>query len=306
MLFGSGEIYFAMLLSYLLMFLIAVFAGFFGALVGIGGGIVIVPALSVIFHLPIHTAIAASIVSVIATSIAGARSYVDQQITNVRLGMFLEISTTLGALLGALIGVMVRGWVLALTFAALVFYMAIISFRTRKTEDKMIRAGVYGEGVSSDTISLSLRLAGNYHDAAMQTEVNYMATRTVEGSLISSFAGIASGMLGVGGGIIKVAAMNSLMGIPMKVAVATSKFMIGVTAAISAVVYFIAGGINFYVVAPVALGTMLGATLGSAVMNKLRSRVIKTIFFVLMLYLGYQMLARGLSSGFGINLPGTL
>ena len=104
-------------------------------------------------------------------------------------------------------------------------------------------------------------------------------------------------MLGIGGGVIKVAAMNSIMGIPMKVAVATSKFMIGVTAAISAVVYFIAGGINFYVVAPVALGTMLGATFGSAVMNKLKSRVIKTIFFVLMIYLGYQMLAKGLSSG---------
>lgn len=113
-------------------------------------------------------------------------------------------------------------------------------------------------------------------------------------------------MLGIGGGVIKVAAMNSIMGIPMKVAVATSKFMIGVTAAISAVVYFIAGGIDFYVVAPVALGTMLGATFGSAVMNKLQSRVIKTVFFVLMIYLGYQMLAKGLSSGFNINLPGLL
>ncbi len=306
LLFGFAKIYFAMLLSYILMFLIAIFAGFFGALVGIGGGIVIVPALSIIFHLPIHTAIAASIVSVIATSIAGARSYVDQQITNVRLGMFLEISTTLGALIGALIGVMVQGWILGMIFAALIFYMAIFSFRTRKTEDKLLEAGVYGIEASSDKISNYMQLAGEYHDAAMQKEVYYKATCTIEGSLISSLAGIGSGMLGIGGGVIKVAAMNSLMGIPMKVAVATSKFMIGVTAAISAVVYFIAGGINFYVVAPVALGTMLGATLGSAVMNKLRSRVIKTVFFVLMLYLGYQMLARGLSSGFGINLPGML
>lgn len=288
------------------MFLIAVFAGFFGALVGIGGGIVIVPALSIIFHLPIHTAIAASIVSVIATSIAGARSYVEQQITNVRLGMFLEISTTLGALIGALIGVMVQGWILAMIFATLILYMAIVSFRTRKTEDKLLEPGVYGTGAFNDRISDYMKLAGDYHDAAMQKEVYYKATRTIEGSLISSLAGVGSGMLGIGGGVIKVAAMNSLMGIPMKVAVATSKFMIGVTAAISAVVYFIAGGINFYVVAPVALGTMLGATLGSAVMNKLQSRVIKTVFFVLMLYLGYQMLAKGLSSGFDINLPGLL
>jgi hypothetical protein len=295
-----------MFVMYFIMFLIAIFAGFFGALVGIGGGIVIVPALSVIFHLPIHTAIAASIVSVIATSIAGARSYVDQQITNVRLGMFLEISTTLGALVGAVIGVMVHGWILAVTFAALIFYMAIVSFRTRKKEDKMIETGAYRDGVSSDKISRSLKLTGNYHDVAMHREVDYEAKRTIQGSLISSLAGIGSGMLGIGGGVIKVAAMNSLMGIPMKVAVATSKFMIGVTAAISAVVYFIAGGINFYVVAPVALGTMLGATFGSAVMNKLQSRVIKTVFFVLMIYLGYQMLAKGLSSGLNINLPGLL
>lgn len=306
MLFGFVEIYFPMLESYALMFLIAIFAGFFGALVGIGGGIVIVPALSVVFHLPIHTAIAASIVSVIATSIAGARSYVDQQITNVRLGMFLEISTTLGALVGAFIGVMVRGWILAEVFSLLIFYMAIVSFRTRETEDKMIETGVYDRDISSDSVSRSLKLAGNYHDGALRTEVNYQATRTIEGSLISSLAGVGSGMLGIGGGVIKVAAMNSLMGVPMKVAVATSKFMIGVTAAISAVVYFIAGGINFYVVAPVALGTMLGATIGSAVMNKLHSRFIKTIFFFLMIYLGYQMFAKGMSSGFGISLPGLL
>ena len=306
MLFGFAEIYFSMLISYILMFLIAIFAGFFGALVGIGGGIVIVPALSIIFHLPVHTAIAASIVSVIATSIAGARSYVDQQITNVRLGMFLEISTTLGALVGTLIGVMVHGWILAEIFAALILYMAVFSFRTRKTEDKMIETGIYDNGIPRDRISRSLKLAGNYHDAAMGAEVNYQATRAIEGSLISSLAGIGSGMLGIGGGVIKVAAMNSLMGIPMKVAVATSKFMIGVTASISAVVYFIAGGIDFYVVAPVALGTMLGATLGSAVMNKLHSRVIKTVFFILMLYLGYQMFAKGLSTGFNINLPGML
>ncbi len=295
-----------MFVMYFIMFLIAIFAGFFGALVGIGGGIVIVPALSIIFHLPIHTAIAASIVSVIATSIAGARSYVDQQITNVRLGMFLEISTTLGALVGAIIGVMVHGWILAVTFAALIFYMAVVSFRTRKADDKMIESGAFNSAVSSDKISRSLRLTGNYHDAAMQREVGYQATRAIQGSLISSIAGIGSGMLGIGGGVIKVAAMNSIMGIPMKVAVATSKFMIGVTAAISAVVYFIAGGINFYVVAPVALGTMLGATFGSAVMNKLKSRVIKTIFFVLMIYLGYQMLAKGLSIRLNINLPGLL
>ncbi len=147
---------------------------------------------------------------------------------------------------------------------------------------------------------------GNYHDEALKREVNYHATKTVEGSLISSLAGVGSGLLGIGGGVIKVAAMNSMMGIPMKASVATSKFMIGVTAATSAVVYFIAGGINQYTVAPVALGTMLGATMGSLIMNKLHSKVIKTVFFVLMIYLGYQMIAKGLLLGFNIKFPGLL
>jgi len=287
------------------MFLIAIFAGFFGALVGIGGGVIIVPALTLLFHLPIHHAIAASIVSVIATSIAGALSYVDQQITNVRLGMFLEISTTLGALVGALVGVLTTGWVLSLVFGVLIFYMALVSFRTRKAEDAMMASGEYEEP-ESDKVSRSLKLSGVYHDAAIDKDVNYHATKAIGGSLVASLAGVGSGLLGIGGGVIKVAAMNSMMKIPMKASVATSKFMIGVTAATSAVVYFLAGGINLYVVAPVALGTMLGATGGSHVMNKLHSRVIKTIFFVVMVYLGYQMIAKGMVGGFNVKFPGLL
>lgn len=287
------------------MFFIAIFAGFFGALVGVGGGVIIVPALTLLFHLPIHFAIAASIASVIATSIAGALSYVDQQITNVRLGMFLEVSTTLGALLGALIGVLLNGWVLSLIFGTLVFYMAIASFRARDDDDILIAENGY-QNFEPDALSKKLRLTGYYYDVAAKKNVEYHATRSLEGSLLSSIAGIGSGLLGIGGGVIKVAAMNSLMRIPMKASVATSKFMIGVTAATSAVVYFLAGAINMYVVAPVAVGTMVGATLGSLVMNRLHSKVIKTIFFVLMFYLGYQMIAKGLMMKFGIHLPGLI
>ncbi|MCL5033930.1 MAG: sulfite exporter TauE/SafE family protein [Bacteroidetes bacterium] len=294
-----------MFTTFLFLFLVAIFAGFFGALVGIGGGIIIVPALTLLFHLPIHTAIAASIVSVIATSIAGALSYVDQQITNVRLGMFLEISTTAGALIGAFIGVLMHGWTLSLIFGALIFYMAIVSFRTRETEDRLIESGGYS-AIGGDKISRTMMLEGSYHDEAVDKEIEYHATKTIEGSLVSSLAGVGSGLLGIGGGVIKVAAMNSMMHIPMKAAVGTSKFMIGVTAATSAVVYFLAGGIDVYIVAPVALGTMLGATMGSVVMNKLHSRVIKTVFFLIMIYLGYEMIANGLINGFNLRIPGLL
>ncbi len=263
------------------------------------------PALTLLFHLPIHTAIAASIVSVIATSIAGALSYVDQQITNVRLGMFLEISTTTGALVGAFVGVLMHGWMLSLIFGTLIFYMAIVSYRSRKTEDRLIESGGYME-ITGDRLSRVMMLEGSYHDEAANKEIEYHATRTVAGSLVASLAGVGSGLLGIGGGVIKVAAMNSMMGIPMKASVGTSKFMIGVTAATSAVVYFIAGGIDVYIVAPVALGTMLGATVGSMVMNKLHSRVIKMVFFLLMIYLGYQMIAKGLLMQFNFKLPGLL
>ncbi len=263
------------------------------------------PALTLLFHEPIHTAIAASIVSVIATSIAGALSYVDQQITNVRLGMFLEISTTSGALVGAFVGVLMHGYVLSLIFGTLIFYMAIVSYRTREVDDRLIESGGFARG-TDDRIASALLLKGSYHDEAADKEINYHATKTIQGSLVASLAGVGSGLLGIGGGVIKVAAMNSMMKIPMKAAVGTSKFMIGVTAATSAVVYFLAGGIDVYIVAPVALGTMLGATVGSLVMNKLHSRVIKMVFFLLMIYLGYEMIAQGLSMGFNFKLPGIM
>ena len=293
-----------MLTQFVLLFSVAIFSGFFGSLVGIGGGVVIVPALTLLFHIPIHHAIAASIISVIATSISGAWSHVGQRITNIRLAMFLEVSTTVGALVGALAGVLLHAWVLSLIFGVLVIYMATISFRSRKAEDHLLETGGFARPAAG--IARRLGLHGEYYDQAAKQSVRYNVTGGVRGSLVAMVAGAGSGMLGIGGGIFKVAAMNAFMGVPMKAAAATSKFMIGVTGATSAIVYFLAGGIDQYIVAPVVLGTMLGATGGSYVMNRLHSRVIKTIFFLLLFYLGYQMLAKGMSTGFGLRLPGMI
>ena len=293
-----------MLMQFVLLFSVAIFSGFFGSLVGIGGGVVIVPALTLLFHIPIHKAIAASIISVIATSIAGAWSHVDQRITNIRLAMFLEVSTTIGALAGALAGVLLHAWVLSLIFGVLVIYMATVSFRSRKTEDRMLETGGFAQ--PAEGVAHRLGLHGEYYDQAARMSVSYNVTGGVGGSLVAMLAGAGSGLLGIGGGIFKVAAMNSFMGVPMKAAAATSKFMIGITGATSAIVYFLAGGIDQYIVAPVVLGTMLGATGGSYVMNRLHSRVIKMIFFLLLFYLGYQMFAKGVSMGFGLKLPGLI
>lgn len=287
------------------LFLFAILAGFSGALVGIGGGLIIVPALTLLYGVPVHVAIAVSIVCVIATGTAGALSYVKQEITNLHVVMFLEMATTAGAIIGALVSVLMHGWVLSLIFGALILYMAAVSLRAKEPHHEAdIQDGL--QKTREDRISKAMNLSGTYHDRATGEDVHYSATKTIKGSLVASVAGLGSGMLGIGGGVIKVAAMNSVMRLPMKVSVATSAFMITITAATAAIVYFMAGVVNLYIVAPTALGTILGATLGSKLMNRLHARVIKIIFFAIMLYFGYGMVANGLSLGFGIKLPGLL
>ena len=277
-------------------------AGFFVALLGVGGGIFIVPAMVLGFHLPMKVAVAASIVSVIATSNAGGSSYVDQRITNLKLAMFLEIFTTLGALSGSVLALFLHEGVIALIFAALLAYMSYAAFSTRNLDGIKIAKGEFA-AAKPDRITSWLELRGTYHDLAANQNVAYVVNGSWIGAGISSLAGIASGLLGVGGGVLKVSAMNRYMNVPMKVAVGTSKLMIGVTAAVGSILFFLAGLIHFVVVGPVAIGTTVGATIGTTVMNRLHSVSLKWLFAILMLYLAYGMLARGLDTQFHIHLP---
>src|SRR5579885_2555889 len=286
----------------LLLLFAAVIAGFFGALLGVGGGIFIVPVMVLMFHLPMKIAVAASLVSVIATSNAGGSSYVDQHITNLRLGMFLEVATTIGALSGSVLALYLKDWLMLLIFAIMLAYMGYAAFATRNVDDERIAAGDFARA-RQDRLSAYLNLHGSYYDEAANRVVNYVVTGAPMGLGVAYLAGVASGLLGVGGGVLKVSAMNRYMNVPMKAAVGTSKLMIGVTAAVSSLLFFLAGLIHFYVVAPVALGTTFGATLGTTVMNKLKSAALKWIFAVLMLYLSYGMVAKGLALGFGWHLP---
>lgn len=277
-------------------------AGLLGALLGVGGGIFIVPVMVLIFKLPIKIAVAASIVSVIATSNAGGSSYVDQRITNLKLAMFLEIFTTLGALSGAVLALYLQEWLMLLIFTVMLAYMAWAAFSTRNLDDQRIRSGAFANA-APDRVSRYLGLRGSYHDLAARTHVDYVITGTGIGAAISYLAGIASGLLGVGGGVLKVSAMNRYMNVPMKVAVGTSKLMIGVTAAVSSTLFFLAGYIHFIVVGPVAVGTTVGATIGTHIMNRLHSVHLKWLFAVLMIYLAYGMLAKALLLRWGIHLP---
>ncbi len=286
----------------LVLFGAAMVAGFFGALLGVGGGIFIVPALVLLFKLPIKLAVAASLVSVIATSNAGGSSYVEQHITNLKLGMFLEVATTVGALSGSVLALYLKEWIMLFLFAALLAYMSFEAFATRNLDDARIAAGGFA-GVKADRLSHALQLNGQYHDHALDREVDYVVTGSGIGLGVSYLAGMASGLLGVGGGVLKVSAMNRYMNVPMKAAVGTSKMMIGITAAVGSILFYIAGLIHVFIVAPVALGTTAGASVGTAVMNRMRSAALKWLFSALMLYLAYGLLAHALALRFHLNLP---
>jgi uncharacterized protein len=263
-------------------------AGFLGSLLGLGGGIIIVPFLTLVMGIDIRYAIGASIVSVIATSSGAAAAYLRDHITNIRIGMFLEIATTTGAMTGALLAGILGGPWLFLLFAVLLCFSAVSMLRRpTRTLGNVV--------VPYDRIADSLGLSGSYYDVALGRTIEYKASGGVVGLILMYIAGAASGLLGIGSGVLKVPAMDIAMYLPMKVSTATSNFMIGVTAAASAGVYFARGQMNPFIVAPVALGVLIGATLGTRVMTRTRSTVLRRVFVVVMLAVAAQMLLRGLS-----------
>ncbi|MEM2904337.1 MAG: sulfite exporter TauE/SafE family protein [Candidatus Bathyarchaeia archaeon] len=282
--------------------LVGIFAGFFGALLGFGGGVFIVPILTLYLGVPIHQAIASSIVSVIATSNAGGSSYVEQRITNVRLAVFLEVCTTAGALTGSLLALFVSGGFLFLAFSLLLAYLAVAAFRTRRLDEARLARNVYADAAPKG-LARWLDIRGSYFDQAEAATVDYRVAQAGAGSLLSYIAGVGSGLLGIGGGVVKVTAMNLYMNVPVKAAIGTSKFMIGVTAATSALVFLASGILDPFTAAPICIGTTLGATVGTWAMNRLNSRTLKLSLTVLMAYLGYAMAAQGLALYLGLHLP---
>lgn len=277
-------------------------AGFLGALLGVGAGIFLVPVMVLLLHLPVKIAVACALVSVIATSNAKGSAYMDQRITNEKLAMILLIPTTAGALSGTILMLYLREWVMLLVFAVLLAYVSYTAFSTRNADETRIASGDFCRA-GPDRLSASLDLHGEYHDSAAGRPVRYVVNGMAVGMSTAYVAGLASGMLGVGGGVVNVPIMNRYMSVPMKAAIGTGKLMIGITAAVSAIVFLLAGWIHFLVVGPVALGATVGATLGTMVMNRVPSAVLKGLFAVLTIYLAYAMLAKGLLLGFAIALP---
>src|SRR5579863_10130191 len=230
------------------------FAGLLGSLTGLGGGVVIIPLLTLLLHVDIHYAIGASLVSVIATSSGAAAAYVKEGITNIRIGMFLEIATTAGAFTGAILAIYVPTTYIAVLFGVILIFSAIMSLQKK------------AEHVTREQSPLvkKLRLGGTYPvDGEM---VEYGVSNVSGGFFMMLFAGLISGLLGIGSGALKVLAMDSIMRIPFKVSTTTSNFMIGVTASASAVVYFQRGYIHPVIAMPVVIGVLLGALSGSKIL----------------------------------------
>jgi uncharacterized protein len=270
----------------LLVFAISVIAGVMGSLLGLGGGIIVIPALTLLFKIDIRYAVGASIVSVIATSSGAAAAYVRERMTNLRVAMFLELATTSGALTGAYLAGVIGGRALYVIFGLVLGYSSLAMFRKRH-HARM-------PGAAPDRWADSLRLHGAYYDEAASEEVSYQVTGTRVGLLLMYVAGVVSGLLGIGSGALKVPALDLAMHLPIKVSSATSNFMIGVTAAASAGAYFMRGDIDPIVAAPVAAGVLLGATVGSRLLGRLQSATVRVAFVVVLLWISLQMLYRGL------------
>jgi uncharacterized protein len=262
-------------------------AGFLGALTGLGGGVVLVPLLTLAFGVDIRYAIGASLVSVIATSSGAAAAYVEQGYANMRIGMFLEIATTLGALGGAFLATHVHPSTIAVIFGVVLVYSAVDSLRPhsdRPGADK------------PDPLAQRLRMDGDYPTG--DGRESYHVHAIPAGFGLMALAGGISGLLGIGSGALKVLAMDRVMRIPFKVSTTTSNFMIGVTAAASAGVYLQRGYIDPGLAMPVMLGVLIGALIGSRVLMKAPIRPLRIVFAVVITALAIQMIYQGISGKF--------
>jgi len=256
-------------------------AGLLGSLTGLGGGVVIVPLLTLGFGIDFRYAVGASLVAVIATSSGAAAAYIREGYTNMRVGMFLEIATTIGAVLGAYLASLVSSGFLGIVFGVVLLYSAWAASHPPPDHP----------GKTPDPLAVRLRLNSSYPTPT--GERNYLVQRVPFGFGLMFLAGTLSGLLGIGSGAVKVLAMDQAMGLPFKVSTTTSNFMIGVTAAASAGVYLQRGYIDPGIAMPVMLGVLAGATFGATLLVKTRPRVLRLVFGVVVFVLALEMIYHG-------------
>lgn len=262
-------------------------AGLLGSLTGLGGGVVVIPLLTLCFGVDFHYAVGAALVASIATSSGSGSAYVKEGITNIRLGMFLEIATALGAVVGALVAVYLNNSVIAIIFGIVLILTGTMQFV--KKQDHV--------GEKGSEAARRLKLFGTWpqKDGSVQS---YELRNVAGGFGVMGIAGMLSGILGIGSGVLKVIAMDNLMKVPFKVSTTTSNFMMGVTACASAVVYIQRGNIVPGIACPVMIGVLLGALTGARLLKHLDVRVLRRVFAVAVLAVAANMIYMGLTGGF--------
>src|SRR6516164_1160226 len=263
-------------------------AGLLGALTGLGGGVVLVPLLTLGFHVDIRYAVGVSLISVIATSSGAAAAYVREGYSNVRIGMFLEVATTIGAILGAFLATLIHTQLLAIIFGVVLIYSAYLNWQQARTPVSEI---IHGSPWSN-----KLKLSGDY-PVPDGSRRKYEVENIPGGFSLMFVAGTLSGLLGIGSGAVKVLAMDQIMRIPFKVSTTTSNFMIGVTAAASAGIYLHRGNIDPVLATPVMLGVLAGALAGTFVLVRAPTRALRVVFSVVIAALALQMIYRGVTGG---------
>lgn len=271
----------------LILFFGAVAAGLLGSLTGLGGGVIIIPLLTLGFGVPMHYAIGASLISVIGTSSGAAAAFVKEGFTNVRIGMFLEIATTTGAIIGALISGLLNANTIGIIFASILILTVILNLRKKPDHQEPLVQG---------SLEHRLQLFGTFPDKGIIKD--YSARNTFSGFIMMAFAGVMSGLLGIGSGALKVLAMDNLMKLPFKVSTTTSNFMIGVTAVASSLIYFQRGEIIPVIVAPVLIGVVVGSFVGSKTLMVSKTKKLKVVFAVVVSILSIYMMYNGINHNF--------
>jgi len=259
-------------------------AGFLGALTGLGGGVVVTPVLTIMLGVDLRYAIGATLVSVIATSSGAAAAYVREGYSNIRIGLFLEIATTIGAVLGAFLATRTPSSALAIIFGVILLYSAYLSSRPRSSKERQVQP---------DPLATRLQLNGSFPEGGKLRQYNVTGVR--KGFALMFGAGTLSGLLGIGSGAVKVIAMDQAMKIPFKVSTATSNFMIGVTAAASAGVYLSRGYIDPGLAMPVMLGVLVGSLLGARQLMGAETRLLRHVFAIVVGALALEMIWHGIS-----------
>ncbi|KRK87810.1 hypothetical protein FD17_GL000750 [Lentilactobacillus sunkii DSM 19904] len=270
------------------MIAIGMFAGFAGAILGLGGGIILTPILTLIMGVDIKYAIGASIIAVIATSSGATIAYLRDKVLNLRVAMFLEIATTLGALSGALLTGVIDPKYLYILFGLLLLFSGYNMIRKLISHQEVLHLA------HPDKLSSKFKLDSNYFDNVEGKTINYQVEHIPGGLAVMYGAGIASGLLGIGSGAFKVMAMDTVMKMPLKPSTSTSNLMMGVTAAASATVYFFNGSIKPMIAVPLALGILVGARGGSRIMRDMSARTIRMIFVPILFYIGIEMFLKGI------------